>query len=108
MSSPSIAPGSDNTVHIVINDFGMAGRAFVETDVEAADLETIIQNIRSGQYTNPLQIVSFNIGEGWSRDVTEDIAIEMLRRAESGDLYLVDSARDFVEYHTGKSAPQEV
>ena len=34
----------------------------------------IIENILSGQYSHPLRVISFNTAEGWSRDVTEDIA----------------------------------
>jgi len=32
MRIPPLAPGDDVTVHIVLNDFGSLGRAFVETD----------------------------------------------------------------------------
>jgi hypothetical protein len=33
-----------------------------------------------GQYENPVRIVAFNTSEGWSRDVTVDIADELRRR----------------------------
>ena len=33
-----------------------------------------------GQYKNPVRIVAFNTAEGWSRDVTTDIADELRRR----------------------------
>jgi len=46
----------------------------------------VIRNISDGQYSNPVRVVSFNTAEGWSRDVTEDIAREILdlahRKAE--------------------------
>jgi len=32
------------------------------------------------QYGNPARIVAFNTAEGWSRDVTKDIADELRRR----------------------------
>jgi len=39
----------------------------------------------NGQYRNPVRIVTFNTTEGWSRDVTVDIADELRRRyAEFG------------------------
>jgi hypothetical protein len=33
-----------------------------------------------GQYSHPVRIVAFNTAEGWSRDVTVDIADELRRR----------------------------
>jgi hypothetical protein len=34
----------------------------------------------SGDCANPVRIVAFNTSEGWSRDVTADIADELRRR----------------------------
>ena len=45
---PSIAPnGQDQTVYLVINNFGNLGAAFSETDVDKADLETVIGDLAS-------------------------------------------------------------
>jgi hypothetical protein len=41
---------------------------------------TLIRNLLEGQYENPVRIVAFNTAEGWSRDVTADIADEIRRR----------------------------
>jgi hypothetical protein len=64
----------DVTVYLVVNDFGKLGKAYVETDITEADRETTIRNFISGQYSNALRVVAFNTAEGWSRDVSEDIA----------------------------------
>jgi hypothetical protein len=49
-----------------------------------------------GQYNHPLRIVVFNTTEGWSRDVTVDIADELRRRyVEFGEV--PDSILDFME-----------
>jgi hypothetical protein len=48
---PSIVPsGHDQTLYLVVNNFGNLGTAFPETDVDKADLETIIGDLMSGQY----------------------------------------------------------
>ena len=47
--SPSIVPDSDQNTYPVLDDFGLNGRAWRETDVEATDLETVISNLLSGQ-----------------------------------------------------------
>jgi hypothetical protein len=44
--TPSIVPnGDDQSVYLVVDDFEPNGRAYRETDVEAADLETVILNL---------------------------------------------------------------
>jgi hypothetical protein len=76
----------DVTGHIVMNDFGRLGIAYVETDAAEGDRATIIENILTRQYSYPLRVVALNTHEGWSRDVTEDIAREVLSRSESRGL----------------------
>src|SRR5262245_55422916 len=104
--TPPLAPGKltdDVTVHIVLNDFGKLGRAYVETDEAAADEWTVVSKISKGEYSNPVRVVAFNVAEGWSRDVTEDIArtvIELARREK----LLTSPAREFVERTLGESA----
>jgi hypothetical protein len=66
---PSIVPsGHDQTLYLVVNNFGNLGTAFPETDVDKADLETIIGDLMSGQYSDPVRVVAFNVAEGWSAD----------------------------------------
>jgi hypothetical protein len=66
----------------VLDDFGRQGRAWRETDVERTDLETVIADLMSGQYNNPVTVVAFNLAERWAGDVSEDIAIEIQMRAD--------------------------
>ena len=100
--TPSIVPdGDDQNVYLVVDDFGRNGRAYRETDVENADLETVIIDLLDGQYKNPIRVVAFNTAEGWSQDVSGDVADELRRRC---DLQLRDvpsSLSDFVERHAG-------
>jgi hypothetical protein len=100
--TPSIVPnGDDQSVYLVVDDFGPNGRAYRETDVEAADLETVILDLLEGQYKNPVRIIAFNVAEGWSQDASADIAQELRRRC---DLQLRDAPsgiQDFVERHAG-------
>jgi hypothetical protein len=78
--TPSIVPtGNDETVYLVADDFGQKGSAWRETDCEAADLETVIQDLLSGQYNNPIRVVAFNTAERWSEDVS---AHELRRRCD--------------------------
>jgi hypothetical protein len=79
--SPSIVPDyTDRDVYLVLDDFGHFGRAWRETDEAQADRRTLIRDFLEGQYENPVRIVAFNTAQGWSRDVTVDIADELRRR----------------------------
>ena len=72
---PSIVPsGHDQTLYLVVNNFGNLGTAFPETDVDKADLETVIGDLMSGQYSDPVRVVAFNTAEQWSADVSQEVA----------------------------------
>jgi hypothetical protein len=67
--------------YLVLDDFGgRIGRAWRETDEQATDRKTLIRDLLAGEYNNPVRIVAFNTAEGWSRDVTVDVADEVRRR----------------------------
>jgi hypothetical protein len=95
----------DVTVHIVLNDFGPLGSAYVETDAAEADEATIIENILSGQYSHPVRVVAFNTAEGWARDVTEDIARVVLSKVRNEDRSIGIAAQEFLVRVLGVSAP---
>jgi hypothetical protein len=50
------------------------------TDEEDTDYETLIRHLLKGQCNNPVWVVAFNTGEGWSRDVSDDVADELRAR----------------------------
>jgi hypothetical protein len=96
-TSPSIVPhGADHDTYLVLEDFGHIGCCWRETDANNADRETLIRDLVEGQYKRPVRIVAFNIAEGWSRDVTMDIADELRRRhVDFGEV--PDAVYDFME-----------
>ncbi|WIG50989.1 MAG: hypothetical protein OJF48_001906 [Afipia sp.] len=99
--TPSLVPDpGDVTVYIVEDDFGRIGRAYRETDVEKADLETIIQNLITGQFNDPIRVVSFNTAERWSADVSEDIAREIQRRHDIIGEPVPAHLQDFIDSYT--------
>jgi len=66
--------------YLVQDDFGHLGRAWRDTDEAGADRAALVQNLLDGQYEDPVRSVAFNTAEGWSRDVTLEIADEVRRR----------------------------
>ena len=101
--TPSIVPDGDNqNVYLVVDDFGPNGRCYREADVETADLETVIVDLLEGQYKNPVRVVGFNTAEGWSQDVSADVAHELRHRC---DLQMRDVPfflQDFVDRYEGR------
>jgi len=81
-SSPSLAPhhNGQEDIYLVLDDFGSLGRAWREADEAGTGRATLLRNLLDGQYENPVRVVAFNTAEGWSRDVTVDIADELRRR----------------------------
>jgi hypothetical protein len=78
--SPSIVPDAlDHDVYLVLNDFrgAFGGLAWSETDLADTDRATLIRHLLEGQYSSPIRIVAFNAAEGWSRDVSDEIAAEL-------------------------------
>ena len=96
-SSPPSAPHQpQQDTYLVLEDFGPRGRCWRASDEEDTDRETLIRDLFSGEYTEPVRIVAFNSAEGWCRDVTLDIADEVRRRyAEMDDVS--DSVFQFTE-----------
>jgi hypothetical protein len=98
--TPSIVPESaDQNIYLVMDDLGRLGRIWPEADAEATDLETVIIDLLSGQYSSPIRIVAFNTAERGSQDVSEDIADELRRRCDLQMRKLPAAISDFVEQH---------
>ena len=100
--TPRLVPEFDLAVHVVLDDFGAAGRVYRETDEERAGLETVIDDFLTGQFNSPVRVVAFNTAEGWSRDISEDVAWEVIRRATREGRRLPASTYGFVEFHVGE------
>jgi hypothetical protein len=95
--SPSLVPSSDHDVHFVLCDFGKYGRFYIETDPREADRDTIVRNMIDGQYDRPLRVIALNPAEGWSRDVSEEIAKAVLTAAGVDDRVLTAGTSAFVQ-----------
>ena len=98
--SPPLVPSLGHDLHFVLCDFGRSGQAFVETDPDHADRNTIIGNLIAGQYERPLNVIAFNVAEGWACDVSESIAKAIMK---SGGL-LTAGTSAFVAAHLVEAA----
>jgi hypothetical protein len=99
---PSILPyGADETVYLVVDRLGGLGTVYRETEVEQTDLETVITDLISGQFNDPVRVVAFNTLEHWARDVSNDIAREIQSRCNIDGDDVPDALQDFVDSYVG-------
>jgi hypothetical protein len=103
---PHRAPegANDVTVYLVLNDYVRLGRAYAEADPADSGRETIIRSFLADQYENAICVVAFNIAEGWSGDVSEDLALEILQRAVDADENLGPATKRFIDRHVADPA----
>ena len=99
--SPSIVPGIDRDTYLVLDDFGRVGRAWAETDEDHVSLDAVIADLLDGQYRRPVRVIAFNTAEGWSRDLSEDVAHELRRRCANQERELPGSVEPFVGRYEG-------
>ena len=99
---------ADVTVYAVLDDLGIFGRVWRETNENHADEATIVGNLLTGQYEAPVRIVAFNAGQAWARDVTADIACAILETARRERQPLGRAAREFYERATANDVPAEL
>jgi len=100
--TPRIVPyGADQTIYLVVDRFGQLGSIYRETEVEQTDLETIITDLMTGQFNDPVRVVAFNTLEHWSNDVSGEIAAEIQMRCDIDGVAVPEHIQDFVASHTG-------
>jgi hypothetical protein len=96
-NSPPLAPVASQTVHIVLDDLGSRfGRVYCETGEAEADEASTVGNILDG--------IAFNASAGWARDVTADIALAVLKRAQMEHRLMGVIAQGFVIRALGPGA----
>ena len=80
-STPPLAYSREATVYLVLD--------------YQTDLNTLIADLLAGQYRHPLRVVAFDTFDGSTRDVSAEIAREVLSR--TNELQLSAAVRDFVK-----------
>lgn len=97
---PSLVPSiDDRCIYFVLCDFGRFGRAYVETDPDQADRDTIIQNLISGQYDKPIRVLAVNVTANSVVDASEEVASVIHSRTSLSQL--TPDVRGFVCFHLG-------
>jgi hypothetical protein len=99
---PALAPAlpDDHDVYLVLDNFGQRlGRAWRESNEERTDRRTVIIDLIDGQFSDPARVVAFNTAEGWSRDVSQELADEIAERCGLDGFDLPPSLISFIGRH---------
>jgi hypothetical protein len=103
-SSPGIVPyGADQTVYLVVDSFGSLDTVYREAEFEIADFESLIGDLLSGRFNNPVRVIAFNTLEHWTEDVSAQVAVEIQSRCDIDGEPVPEHVRDFVNAHGGAS-----
>jgi hypothetical protein len=76
--------------------------ATVKPTLRPPILETAIVDLLEGQYKNPVQVAGFNTAEGWSQDVSVDVAQEVRHRCDLQMRDVPQSLQGFVDHYEGR------
>src|SRR3954447_19862781 len=87
-------------LHFVLCDLGKLGKAFVETAPARADREAIVEDIRSGELSEPLRVIALRADGTWY-DVSAQVALEVVKGATVAGDILTEGARNFADAHLG-------
>jgi hypothetical protein len=99
---PPIVPyGADQALYLVVA-FGPEGLG-LQTAIEQTDLETIITDLMSGRFDNPIGILAFNTLEHWTDDVSQDVAREIQCRCDIEGDRVPDYLADLVGNSLGRT-----
>ena len=99
---PSIVPyGADQTVYLVVET---SGPAAVALKTERTDIESIIADLLSGRFNDPVRVLAFNTLEHWSDDLSKDVAREIQCRCDIEGREVPDYLEDFVGNSIGAAA----
>ncbi len=73
-------------MYLVVDRFGSHGSVYRETEVERTDFETILGDLLSGEFNDPVRVIAFNTLEYWADDVSKQVADEIQTRCDIGGL----------------------
>jgi hypothetical protein len=101
-SAPGIVPfGADQTIYLVVDSFGSLNTVYREAEFERADLDTVVGDLLSGQFNNPVRVIAFNTLEHWTDDVSAQVAAEIQSRCDIDGERVPEHVGDFVAAYAG-------
>jgi hypothetical protein len=97
MTTPTVPYGADQTIYVVVE--GNGRQATGQNEIETTDIETVVTDLMSGRFHDPIRIVAFNTLEHWSCDISAEIAREIQSRCDGDGLDVPQYLATFMEMH---------
>jgi len=91
--------GADQTIYLVVDRLSARRADDREIEVERTDLETVIDDLMSGQFNDPVRVVAFNTLEHWLNDMSADVAAEIQTRCDIDGEPVPEHVNEFVARH---------
>jgi len=92
----------DQSVYKVEDDLGRNGRVWPQVDSDRTGLEALIADLLAGRYADPVRVIGFNAAEGWSEDVSADVARELRRRCDEQMRDIPFFLQNFADRYEGR------
>jgi hypothetical protein len=90
---PLVPYGADQTIYLVVE---ASGPEAPTRTTEREDIETIITDLLSGRFSDPIKVVAYNTLEHWSEDLSRDVVQEVLCRCDIEGQEVPDYLEEFV------------
>ncbi len=87
--------GADETIYLVVDRLGRRDGIDREIEVERPDIETIMAELMSGRFNDPIRVIAFNTLEHWAKDISAEIAAEIRVRCDIEGEQIPEYIRDF-------------
>jgi hypothetical protein len=63
-------------------------------------------DLLKGEYSDPIRVIGFNTAEGWSRDISEEVASELQYRCDRIGIDVPTNLEGFIERHVKRDRAQ--
>ena len=93
--------GADETIYLVVDRFGRGDGPDARDQVERPDIETIVAELMSGRFNDPIRVIAFNTLEHWAKDISAEIVAEIRVRCDIEGEEMPEYIRDFAANSAG-------
>jgi hypothetical protein len=104
LTTATVPYGADQTVYVVVDGLGQRGTFDQEREVERTDIETVLADLMSGHFNDPIRVVAFNTLEHWSEYFSTDVAREIQCRCDIDGSDVPQYLAGFMELHIRPTA----
>jgi len=96
--TPIVPFGADQTIYLVVEN---PGPHAIARSAERTDIETVISDLLSGRFSDPIEVLAFNTIEHWTENLSKDVAQEIRCRCDIEGCDVPAYLQEFVAQASG-------